>query len=344
MVCSPSVYMPEHLLLESSYAKMAVIDSCYESINEDLGNQFVVSKASSYTQSMIFEILDNVKNSLVKLCQQVLSYLNNYILNTANLADKYRNLIIERYDKLEAPLMYKTYTYPKLKGNSYPNVIKSSTDLENQIREMQETIVSKHLTAEQSGELVDKMLVKFSKDVIGSPVSVFDLRQSAREIVYDHIRGRARAIRLDKGDLDEFITEIRTYKEMKDEIIRTRNDTIKYYEMLKRVYSGAMIEPLAKAEGLNIKSLRDPEAEDLKATDYQRFANINLQMTRLFNGYITIYSEAYNAKINVLKEKIDANRAIIVELLTRTGVFAAINTKSPSKTRKPYTFDPSLKM
>ena len=66
-------------------------------------------------------------------------------------------------------------------------------------------------------------------------------------------------------------------------------------------------------------------------------------MTRLFNGFITIYSTAFDTKLNIIQEKIEANRAVIVEMLIRTGVFTSVNTKTPSKSHKPYVFNPSLK-
>lgn len=341
MISSPSLYMLDKFLDENSYPKMAVIDSCYQAINEDLGDQFVIDRACSYTYSMVMEVLERAKDMLIKLCQQVLSYLNNYILNTANLADKYRNLIIDRYGTLQRPIVYKTYTYPKLKDKTYPKPIGSSTELENQIREMQDAIIDKNLSADQAEELVDKLLTKFSRDVIGAPVSMYETRDTARKIVYEHLRGREKIKTLDKDDLDDFITEIKVYKSVKDDIIRTRTETLKYYDTLKRVYTSVMENRLKDQPDL--KFLKNPGTEEFKAAEYQRFANINLQMTRLFNGFITIYTEAYNAKLNVIKEKIDANRTVIVEIMTQTGVFAAINTKTPSRDRKPYVFDPFIK-
>ena len=45
----------------------------------------------------------------------------------------------------------------------------------------------------------------------------------------------------------------------------------------------------------------------------------------------------------ILKNKIDANRNIINELMARTGVLAILNTKTPSQRKKPLSFDPKIK-
>ena len=53
-----------------------------------------------------------------------------------------------------------------------------------------------------------------------------------------------------------------------------------------------------------------------------------MEMMRLFNGYIAIYQSAFDTKLQCLNEKIESNKAMITEIITRTGVFAAINTKA----------------
>lgn len=334
--------MNDDYLSESSYEKMATLDTCYESLNEGITDRFVVNITSSYTHSIIFEVLDNVKETLIKLYQRVLSSLNNYILNSANLADKYRNLIIERYGKLQSPIMFQTYQYPKLKDKDYPSLVKSSTTLEREIEELQNEVIKRQLTPGQTGELVDKMLKSFSKSVLGESVDPYNIKDTATKIVESNVRGREVIRKLEKSELSVFIDELKQYKVMKDDINRTKTNMLKDYEMLKHVYTNSMKNKEAESKGL--KDLKDPDVVALEAADYQRFANINLNMTRMFNGFITIYSTAFDTKLSILQDKINANRNIIVELMTQTGIFAALNTKNPSKTKKPMIFDPALEM
>ena len=90
MVPYLSSVLSDSILTEDSYTKLDVIDRCYDAINEgDLDNCIVVV-ASSNTYSMMMEALNNVKETLLKLVLHVLTFLNNYILNSTFLAETYR--------------------------------------------------------------------------------------------------------------------------------------------------------------------------------------------------------------------------------------------------------------
>lgn len=342
MLKSPSIYFldQDQYLTESSYEKLAIIDECYSQLNEDLGSQFTVTMSLSYTKSMVYEILENIKNTLMKLYQHLIMVLNNYIFNSANLVDKYRNLIIDRFDKLQEPFVYETYQYTGLYDKNYPRKINTST-LEKEITELQTSTISDGLSVTEVSNRVDKLLREFSDQVIGDRVKTDQLKVSVQKIVHTHIEGREQRKVLKKEDLNKFIDELKQYKTMKDEINRTKTELLTDYETLKRVYSNKMKSEEAKSVGL--KSLKDPEVANLDAAEYQRFGDINMNMTRLFNGYLTIYSETYNTKLLILKNKIDANRNVINELMARTGVLATLNTKTPSQRKKPLSFDPKIK-
>ena len=206
---------------------------------------------------------------------------------------------------------------------------------------MQTSTISDGLSATEVSNRVDKLLREFSDQVIGDRVKTDQLKTSVQKIVHTHIEGREQRKVLKKEDLNKFIDELKQYKTMKDEINRTKTELLTDYETLKRVYSNKMKSEEAKSVGL--KSLKDPEVANLDAAEYQRFGDINMNMTRLFNGYLTIYSETYNTKLLILKNKIDANRNVINELMARTGVLAALNIKTPSQRKKPLSFDPKIK-
>lgn len=340
MIYSPSNYISEELALPESYAKMEVIDACYDSINESVATPMTIDTASSYTYSMIIEILDSVKERLLSIYSAVLSQLNNYILNTANIADKYQNLIIDRYDKLEAPIIYRTYSYDKLFDKNYPVIIKAPS-LYKDIEDFQAQIADHELQYDQQVEVVDAMLIKFASDVANVTVDPSQLKESIDAAITDMYRGKSEVKTLTKQDLRKFINEITSYKPLKDAVNRTRKSVLDGYNTLKSTYTAAMKHKEALSVG--VKSISNPEYVRFNQNDANRFAKINMNMTRLFNGYITIYQEIFNVKLDMLKEKIDSNRAIIVKLLTETNILTAVNTKNPSKARRPLIFDPAIK-
>lgn len=333
-------FMNDDILVESSYAKMEVISSCYEGLEEGVDDGFLVNIASSYTRSMIYEILENVKDKLLALYQKVLSALNNFALNHANLADKYRNLIIDRYVTMSEPFIYRTYEYPKLKSKFYPNITYSVNTLTATIEELQTAVIEKGMTDAEVGFEVDKIIVDFGRGVIDGTVNPDDVKDTAYVIALDHLRGQQVTRKLEQRDINAFIDEIKTYKPLKDDINKTKTTIIKEYENLKRVYTKAMEEKASQS--LGIKSLKQPEIEGFKVHEVQRFTDINLQMTRMFNAFITIYNEAFNTKLQVIQDRIEDNRKILVELMGRTGVLAAINAKTPAQKKRPLVFDPKL--
>ena len=185
MVPYLSSVLSDSILTEDSYTKLDVIDRCYDAINEGVLDNFVVDVAASNTYSMMMEVLDNVKETLLKLVQNVLTFLNNYILNSALLADKYRDLIIQRFKSMKEPFVFYTYEYPKLKSKDYPVLVKSSITLEDEIREMEDEIIRKNLSPDEAASKVDKMLRSFGHDVLDARVDVSDLKSSVKKIIRD---------------------------------------------------------------------------------------------------------------------------------------------------------------
>ena len=61
----------------SIYKQLDVIESAIHAIDEGVHDTRTILTASSYTQSVYLELLENVKNALLKLVQQALSALNS---------------------------------------------------------------------------------------------------------------------------------------------------------------------------------------------------------------------------------------------------------------------------
>lgn len=333
MIISPYQYLEEAYLLPESYSKIDVINSCNQAIDEGVASDTIISMASSYTFNLVAEMLDNVKEALLAIYTKLLSYFNNYILNSVNLASKYRELIIDRYKTLKKTVVFKTYEYTKLYDKNYPNLKMDMTKLETRISEFQDSVISNNLGSDDVESWVDKMLLEFGSSVLNISVDTYDLKSSVKSGTRQMIQGREVIKNLQPDDLSKFIDEICGYKKLKDSITRTKKEILSEYERLRSVYTKTMKKK--EAESVGIDSIRNPEFSRFKTADSMRFANINMGMTRIFNGFITIYSESFNTKLGCLQEKIDQNRDVIVRMMSETSIFAAVNPKNPARNRAP---------
>ena len=328
-------YITPSLLVEGSVQKLDVLDSCYAALNEGIDDMEVIMMTSSYTQSFILEILDNIKETLLALYNKILTLLNNFILNTANLADKYRNLLIDRFIAMRDSFVFKTYEYPKLKDKNYPAIFKSSVSIEQDIQTLEDKIIERGLLSSQVEDEVHHLLKQFGRDVLDDEILPYALPESVRDSVDRHVRGKQITRKLTQKDINTFIDEICRHKEFRDDLNRTKANLLDDYTKLKKTYMESLKS--READILGIRSMKYRDLEQLKRSDRERFANINLSMTQLFNGYITIYREAFNRKLIIMQEKIEDNRRIIVELMTQTNILTTISTKSPDRNRRPKT-------
>ena len=114
----------DSVITPALFEKASILESCFDAVVNEEADYRIITTATAYTHSMFFEILENVKEALVKLAQRVLSTLNNYFLNSAKLLDKYREIIGERLDKVTDPIKQDTYEYPSAKD--YPKSLKST--------------------------------------------------------------------------------------------------------------------------------------------------------------------------------------------------------------------------
>jgi len=285
----------------------------------------IITTATAYTHSMFFEILENVKDALVKLAQAVLSSLNNYFLNSVKLIDKYREVIGERIDKTKVTIKQDTWEYPDVKD--YPKNLKSTISAEKEIIRLHEKIKTQVIQPAHVSGHVNRLLQSFGKEVLGAMPDPYDLKSSTASIVQRTIRGKKKTIDITRETFNQYINEILNYKRDKDDIIRTRKSILDDYETLKRTYASVTKEPESLMRS-HIQDIKDPDREAFLAHEYSRYADIHMEMMRLFNGYIAIYQSAFDTKLKCLTEKIESNKATITEIITRTGIFAAINTKA----------------
>lgn len=327
-------------LSESMYENLSVIESCYEALSEGVDDQRVITTATTYTYSVIVEFIDSVKTTLVKLCSMILSVLNDYMLNHARYIDKYREILKDRVSKLKEPFTYSYYEYPVPKD--YPYIISASNNIEPDIVKLQEKIRTENLVGEQVSNSVDNVLRHFGSITLGEQIDPFDLKQSVTEIVTRKVRGDITVIMLTAKDIDNFIKNFQQYKQHSDEIKRTRASIEKEYILLKKTYEKAIKAPMEVRSITRMELAMDPKLASFKIQEQNRFASIQMEMTRLFTGFIDIYHTAFNIKLKIIQERIDMNKSIIHELLMRTGLLAAVHTKNPDKNRKPYEYKPKI--
>lgn len=338
MIESPSKYLSEST---SNYEALSLIDSCYVAFNEGVTDNFIVNVAASNTRAVLNEYLEHVRETLLGLYEKVLGYLNNYITNHAKVAERYKELLIERFDQKNPQILLHTYQYSGLYDKNYPILVKSTGELTDNIRQMQNSFIEQENGVAYANEAIDDMIVDFGKSVTGGIIDLDNIDDSVATIVRDNIRGREVVRRLMKQDISKFITEISNYKSMKDAINSTKKTMLEDYKVLKSLLTREMNR--AESTVLGIEDIRRPDIAMLRNADYQRFASINVSLARMFNSFIRIYSKAFDTKLSVLNDKITENKDILTKLMVETGVFAAINPHNPVKYKRPQKFDPKLK-
>lgn len=183
---------------------------------------------------------------------------------------------------------------------------------------------------------VDDTLMDISTQIIGSSIDPSDIQGTTRTIVTQYISGQNRVIRITEKDLDKFIDEIKDYHKMRESIKKTQANVKKDYTTLTKLYGKVSQEQISTATG--IQDMKAPQTQRLEAEEYKRFSDINLEISRLLSGIITIYNTSYNTKLEILKKKIEYDRKVLSALMVNTGTFAAINAKNPTVNSKPYDF------
>ncbi|MCM1231729.1 MAG: hypothetical protein NC311_05770 [Muribaculaceae bacterium] len=336
---APYGIVEEDLMTESVFNKVMIFESCIDALGSGDAVPDIVSTSTAYTYSIVMEVLDNAKEVLLKLIQKVLSVLNNYYLNNVKLIDKYREVILDRLPTKGPIILHETYEYPAMKD--YPKALKSTISAEKDILRLHSDLIADPGLA--VGYQVDKLLQRFGKEVLGMEPDPDDLKGSTADIVRATMRGEMTKVQIDRKTLNSYIDQISSYKADKEDLMRTKKSVVDDYEALKRTYAKVTKDPMSLARN-RIEQMAHPEKEALLSHEYQRFANIHMEMMRLFNGYITIYKVAFDTKLDEIMQKVEDRKNVITEIITRTGLFAALNTKNPAKDGKPIPYKPGLNL
>lgn len=313
---------------ESIYQKLSVVESGVLAISESITDSYVVNTTLSYTHSAMLEALDNVKNLLLELASRVLSVINNYCLNSTKLFDKYRELIMDRVDKSNLVITHDTFTYPDLGNKSYPKELKATVAAGSEILSLQNRLeTDPYLDADRVGQEVDHLILNFAEEVIGGVPDLDFLQSSVRDIVLEHVRGDPIRMVVNTKTLKDVFHAINNYKRDRDDIKRTRKAIIANYTALRNLQSRAMSDPMKFIEP-KLASVADPDRAAFIAKEKSSYASIHMELMRLFNTYILIYRVAFKTKLDELNNKVNDYRNLLNDILTRTGLLAALNTKS----------------
>ena len=322
-----------------TYQCMDIIESAFDTMKDGVPSLEVLQTSSSYTYSLITDLLENVKTMLLQLCQRVLSALNNLQVNNIRLIQRYQEVLLHRLHTIKDPIVHKTHVYPSL--DNYPAVIKSTT-IEREILRLQKEIADPNGAppAPKIAMKVDGVIREFTKQVIGQPANVGMLKESVESIVRKKAVGKAITVEVTEDTLISYMEQINRYKQDKAEITRLKKAINEEYQSIKDMYASTTEDPIALAKN-TVRYNLSPEKEEFLANEYRRYADIHVEMLRMFNGFITVYNTAFSTVLNALDEKIADRKNFIVQLFSTTGVFAALNTKSVGSYTNPIKYTPT---
>lgn len=325
---------------ESIYQKLSVVESGVLAMSESITDSYVVNTTLSYTHSAMLEALDNVKTLLLELASRVLSVINNYCLNSTKLFDKYRELIMDRVDKSNLVITHDTFAYPDLGNKSYPKELKATVAAGSEILRLQNRLeTDPYLDADRIGQEVDHLILNFAEEVIGGVPDLDFLQSSVRDIVLEHVRGDPIRMVVNSKTLKDVFRTINNYKRDKDDIKRTRKAILANYNALKNMQSRAMADPMKFIEP-KLASVADPDRAAFIAKEKSNYASIHMELMRLFNTYILIYRIAFKTKLDELNNKVNDYRNLLNDILTRTGLLAALNTKDTDYGENTIPYNP----
>ena len=332
------VYPLQEYATGDTYNTLDILETALQAIDEGVRDGRTITITSSYTHSIYMELLDRVKDGLLKLVQQALSALNSYYMNNAKLCQKYRNVLAAGPEKTHYPILHETYTYPDSKG--YPRSLRSAS-IETEVVRLQRDIENNRYSKDEIAYRIDSMVESFGKKVLEFTPDPWNLKESVQEIVTRRVRGQKTTISIGVDTLDDWIKSITSYAKDRDDLMALKRDITEDYEILKKTL-GSATKPSKMVPGrTNLQRTYDPEQEAFYDNEYARFSDIHTEMMRLFGAYINIYKDAFDTKLKLLDEKVNDQRNTLTEVMTKVGVMASINNKSPIMDgNKPIPYNP----
>lgn len=327
---SLSLLFDESFHNETMYEKLDILQECYDAIDEGVTDIRVVNTAMSYTYAMVMEFLENAKALLLKVYSIALSALNNFILNDVKRANKYREFLKRQLSTRKEPYRYEYYEYPKI-DNEFPAIIKSS-EIDNKIKTIQKIAKEDSWNASQLSISVDEMIIDFGTKVLHDGIDPYQLKDSVKSCVQKQVRGNKITKSLTPETIDEYIEEITEYKPHLNQLKRMKKMIVEEYTQLKQSYKKAFdIPPEVKSKQNEMDRFYDPVQYDFMKRERQRFNDMNVQMIRMMNGFISIYQTTYNVMINILRERVELNRSVLNSFVLNINASSSLNKQNLNK-------------
>ena len=306
--------------------KLDVLQECYAAIDEGVVDKRVVDTAMSYTYTMVIEFLENAKATLLKLFSMALSSLNNFILNDAKRAWKYKDFLKKQRSMRNESYKYEYYEYPDINGD-FPIVIPTS-EINEVIRRLQDEVSGGDWNVSKVEISVDEILREFGRRALGDGIDPDSLKSSVRDSVYRRVRGIKVSRALTDKTIDSFIENITQYKDQQNRLKRLRTAMIEEYNSLKKSYTKTFEAPPEVSDHVDFMDrYRDPVRYDFVKRERRRYADMNAQMIRMLNGLTTIYQVAYTTSIEVIRERVELNRSILSMFTLNINASSSINSR-----------------
>lgn len=346
-------FIPEYLIDDKVFKAMDILESCYAAIDEGINDRTLVDIARNNATSMILGTLDRSLVILNTAHDSLTAYINNYILNYAKLVEKYRSTIIQMYERITKPIIYRTFQYPFIKGyypvavnldpHKYPNLMGLPADWSNFITHAKDFASDNEYEREEVRVYfpiqVDKIIEEYSKDTIGDKVRPNNIEADTKLIVQSKLRGSPKTVALTQRNLNDIINSIiAESKEMLKDVKATKpaftKDNKTLHTLIERYPNNGKVSIRQ-----SIKMLKYPDEYQEERAELYRFSDINLELNRLFSGLVSMYTNTYATKMQVIRERIDTSREVLVGLLQAAGAFSAINNKTAARNSKPLKDD-----
>lgn len=304
------------------YRDIDILESGFGALREGVENMYVDKVSYSYMKSIIIDLLDNVRKHLLEMVQRLLSMINNLYTNSINLLDKYQDILITRMEHLDQPVVHKTFAYPQCKG--YPVIIHAGT-IDKAVNGLMKAISAGTINPGRVGMEADKLLHDFGLKVTKEVINVNDIVGSVTKATEKHVKGKPRITTVSADTLKEYVATIKHYKEDVAEVRELKKSIEEEYLALRDSHVRATETTSVVMKG-SLKYQLAPDKEEFMAAEYSRFADVNTEVLRLFNGYIAIYRTAFDVTLKCLYDRYTDRQDFITKLFTATGMFAAVNT------------------
>lgn len=307
--------IPLTLLSESAIEANECIIGCLEVLDAGSGNSYFINESDSYLSSIMMENLKNVKALLISIYDKVLEYFSTYLIKSVSVLKKLKDKIYLLDDAAVNSLRYTQYEYPRL--HLLPKTIKKDiTAIEKDATFKKVLSMVTNSDKIDFSSNIDAKIEEFASEVLDCRVKFAGdpIEKVIEEKAISHMRGERKSYQLTKDVLKHIIDGIIEYKDAKKQIIANRADIISYYERLKTAMESTY-ETKTSSNGRDIRSLYDASIGYLKDEDVDNLSFGMLEANRLYGSYIQIYRTVFKVKLDIIKERVDMNKALIRDLL-----------------------------